>query len=67
MQRDRWNRCTLGLKSMSPTATHATLTTGSPAAAHSVRISARPRASRSSGSAKTSIESNPMTFVWRMP
>ena len=31
MQRSRWNRCTLGLKSISPTATQATLTIGSPA------------------------------------
>src|SRR5581483_2229534 len=52
---------------MSPTATHATLTTGSPAFSHSVRMSLRSLASVSSGSAKMSMVSNPMAFVWRMP
>src|SRR5437588_636618 len=52
---------------MSPTATHATLTMGRPTFAHSLRMSRRSRASVSSGSAKTSIVSKPISFVMRMP
>jgi hypothetical protein len=37
--RSTWNRCTLGLKSTSPTATQATLMIGNPARSHSSLMS----------------------------
>ena len=61
--RSTWNRWTLGLKSTSPTATQATLTIGRPAASHSSLISRFSLTSISSGSAKMSIESKPISLV----
>ena len=55
------------VKAISPTATQATLTIGRPTRAHSWRMSRRSRASMSSGSAKMSIESNPISRVIRIP
>src|SRR5262249_5082478 len=67
LTRSTWNRCTLGLKSISPTATQATLTIGRPALSHSSLMSLRSLTPASSGSAKMSIESNPISLVIRMP
>src|SRR5262245_56078629 len=58
---------TLGLKSISPTATQAMLTIGKPALSHSRLMSRRSLMSMSSGSAKISMVSKPISLVMRMP
>ena len=61
------NRCTEGLKSTSPKATHTTERIGRPTSSHVSLIIWRVASSMSSGSSKMSYVSNPISLALRMP
>jgi hypothetical protein len=61
------NRCTEGLKSTRPNATHTTERIGRPTSSAVSLISLRVSSSMSSGSSKTSYVSNPISLALRMP
>lgn len=67
LTRRTWNLCTLGLKSTSPSATQATLLIGRPARSHSFLTSLISMSLESSGSAKMSIVSKPISLVIQIP